>query len=79
MFNLKRMAQTLIYLQGHGLMEYAALAEQGDDASVRFNELSGRIKAAETRMAELTVLWTQIINYARTRDTYVAYCKAGVR
>jgi len=28
-------------------------------------------------MAELAVLWTQIINYARTRDTYVAYRKAG--
>jgi hypothetical protein len=34
-------------------------------------------KAAETRMAEIAVLRTQIINYVKTRDTYVAYRKAG--
>ena len=28
-------------------------------------------------MAEIAVLRTQIINYAKTRDTYVAYRKAG--
>ena len=28
-------------------------------------------------MAEIAVMRTQIVNYARTRDTYVAYRKAG--
>ena len=28
-------------------------------------------------MAEIAVLKTQIVNYAKTRDTYVAYRKAG--
>ena len=41
------------------------------------NELSVRIKAAEKRMAEIAVLRTHIINYAKTRETYVAYRKAG--
>ncbi|MBM6872071.1 relaxase, partial [Pseudoflavonifractor phocaeensis] len=41
------------------------------------NELSAKIKAAEKRMAEIAVLRTHIINYAKTRDTYVAYRKAG--
>ena len=36
-----------------------------------------QIKAAEKRLAEIAVLKTQIINYAKTRDTYVAYRKAG--
>ena len=32
---------------------------------------------AEKRMAEIAVLRTHIINYAKTRETYVAYRKAG--
>ena len=76
-FNLKQMAQTMSYLQEHGLMDYAVLSEKADAASERFNSLSSKIKAAEQRMAEIEVMRTQIINYARTRDTYVAYRKAG--
>ena len=76
-FNLKQMAQTVAYLQDHDLMDYAALTEKADAASARYHELSDRIKAAETRMAEIAMLRTQIINYAKTRDTYVAYRKAG--
>ena len=76
-FNLKQMAQTVAYLQDHGLMDYAVLFEQADAASKRYHELSEKIKAAEIRMAEIAVLRTQIINYAKTRDTYVAYRKAG--
>ena len=76
-FNLKQMAQTVAYLQDHGLMDYAALTEKADAASARYHELSDKIKAAESRMGEIAVLRTQIINYARTRDTYVAYRKAG--
>ena len=36
-----------------------------------------QIKAAEKRMAEIAVLRTHIVNYAKTRETYVAYRKAG--
>src|SRR5699024_10182958 len=60
-FNLKQMAQTVNYLTEHNLLEYAVLEE----------------KAAEKGMAEIAVLRTHIINYAKTRDTYVAYRKAG--
>ena len=76
-FNLKQMAQTVAYLQDHDLMNYAALTERTDAATARYRELSDKIKAAETRMAEIAVLRTQIINYIKTRDTYVAYRKAG--
>ena len=34
-------------------------------------------KAAEKRMAEIAVLRTHIVNYAKTREIYVAYRKAG--
>ena len=76
-FNLKQMAKTVAYLQEHDLLDYASLVENADAASVRYHELSDKIKTAETRMAEIAVLRTQIVNYAKTRETYVAYLKAG--
>ena len=76
-FNLKQMAQTVAYLQDHDLMDYAELTAKADAASARYHEISERITAAETRMAEIAVLRTQIINYVKTRDTYVAYRKVG--
>ena len=45
-------------------------------ATAHHNELSAQIKAAEKRMAEIAVLRTHIINYAKTRETYVAYRKS---
>ena len=77
LFNLKQMAQTVAYLQDHELLDYAILSEKAAAASAHFNELSARIKAAEKRMAEIAVLRTHIVNYAKTRETYVAYRKAG--
>jgi len=76
-FNLKQMAQTVNYLTEHNLLEYDVLAAKTASATARYNELSIQIKAAEKRLAEIAVLKTQITNYAKTRDTYVAYRKAG--
>ena len=76
-FNLKQMAQTVLYLQEHDLLNYDVLAKKTASATARFNDLSSEIKAAEQRMAELSVMRTHIINYAKTRKTYVAYRKAG--
>ena len=76
-FNLKQMAHTMTYLQENGLMDYAVLSQKTAEASTRYNTLSTQIKAMETRMAEIAVLRTQLINYARTRDTYTAYRQAG--
>ena len=76
-FNLKQMAQTVNYLTEHNLLEYDVLVEKTSETVARYNELSVQIKAAEKRLAEIAVLKTQIINYAKTRDTYVAYRKAG--
>ena len=76
-FNLKQMAQTMNFLTEHNLLEYAVLEEKAAAATVHHNELSAQIKAAEKRMAEIAVLRTHIINYAKTREIYVAYRKAG--
>ena len=77
LFNLKQMAQTVAYLQENELLDYDTLAEKASAASARYHDISGRIKAAEKRMAEIAVMRTHIINYAKTRDTYIAYRKAG--
>ena len=76
-FNLKQMAKTYNYLNENNLFSYEELAAKTAAASERFNELSNRIKTEEKRMAEIAVLKTHIINYAKTRDVYVAYRKAG--
>ena len=76
-FNLKQMAQTVNFLTEHNLLDYAELAEKAAAATTHHNELSAKIKATEKRMAEIAVLRTHIINYAKTRETYVAYRKAG--
>ena len=56
---------------------YDKLSEMASGSSVRFNELSQNIKDAEKRLGEIAVLRTHIINYAKTRDVYVAYRKSG--
>ena len=76
-FNLKQMAQTYNYLREHDLLNYEELSVKTDDATARFHALSAKIKASERRMAEIAVLRTHIVNYAKTRDVYVAYRKAG--
>lgn len=76
-FNLKQMAQTMMYLFEHNLMDYAVLKEKTSLATARSDALSVRIKAAENRMTEIAELRTQIINYAKTREVYEAYRKAG--
>ena len=66
-FNLKQMAQTVNFLTEHNLLDYGELAEKAAAATAHHNELSAQIKAAEKRMAEIAVLRTHIINYAKTR------------
>ncbi len=76
-FNLKQMAQTVLYLQEHNLLDYAELSKKTADAANKFNQLTAEIKDAEKRMAEISVMRTHIINYAKTREIYVGYRKAG--
>lgn len=74
---LKQMAQSVLYVQQHDFENFDALAAKSAAATARVNELSGKIKAEEKRMAEIAALRTQIINYVKTRDIYAGYRKAG--
>ena len=71
------MAQPVNFLTEHHLLDYTELEEKAVAATAHHNELSAQIKATEKRMAEIAVLRTHIVNYAKTRETYVAYRKAG--
>lgn len=72
-FNIKQIAQTMNFLRENSGMDYDELVRQTDAATARFNTLSAQIKAAETRMAEIAVLKTQVINYAKTRKIFDGY------
>ena len=76
-YNVKQMAQTLLFLQEHGIREYAVLEKKANLSSAHFEELSAKIKTAEKRMAQIKELRTHIINYSKTREAYVAYRKSG--
>ena len=76
-FNLKQLSQTLIYLEENGLLDRSALEEKTAAATSQYRTLSTDIKAKEQRMAEIKIMQQHIINYAKTRDVYVAYRKAG--
>lgn len=76
-FNLKQMAQTMSYLSEHGLLAYSDLEKATSDAAQRYDELLTQIRNTEARMAEIATLRTNIINYAKTRQVYIDYRKAG--
>ena len=76
-YNLKEMSKTLIFLQEKKIGSIEEMQERVDAATARYHELGDSIKAAETRMAEIAVLRTHIVNYAKTRSVYDAYRKAG--
>ncbi len=76
-YNVKQVAQTLLFLEQSGIRDYSVLEERAKSSADRFEKLSTKIKTAEKRLAEIAVLKTHIINYAKTRDVYVAYRKSG--
>ena len=75
--NLKEMSKTLIFLQEQKIADVDELNGKTEQAVQRFHDLQGTIQAAEKRMAEIAALRTQIVNYAKTREVYTAYRKAG--
>ncbi|MBR1708511.1 MAG: relaxase/mobilization nuclease domain-containing protein [Clostridia bacterium] len=76
-FNLKQMAQTVLYLQEHDMADYSELAAKADEATAQMEQLHAEIKRAEDRMSEIAVLKTHIINYSKTRQVYIDYRKSG--
>ena len=74
---LKQLSQTLIYLEENNLLDRCVLEERTAAVTAQYHTLSTKMKSAEQRMAEIKVLQQHIINYAKTRDVYAGYRKAG--
>lgn len=76
-FNLKEMSKTLLFLQEQKISSAEELRERAAAATERYHAMGDSIKEAEARLTEIAVLKTHIINYAKTREVYAAYRKAG--
>ena len=74
--NLKEASRTLNFLTEHGITEYGTLAQKTAETTAAFDAASTKIKALESRMAQIAALKTHIINYAKTREVYMAYRKS---
>ena len=72
-FNLKEMAKTLNYLQGHGLLKYADLEAACDATVQKYHDISDRTKANSERMKEISELQKHIGTYGKTREIYAQY------
>ncbi len=75
--NIKQIAQTLLFLEEHGIRDYEELAEKAKSAADAFNAITEKQKRLEARLAEISELKKHIINYSKTKDIYVEYRKRG--
>ena len=76
-FNVKQVTKAVFFLQERGVRTYEKLAERADSSARRFDELSEKIKGYDSRLTEISEMRKAIINYSKTRDTYIAYRKSG--
>lgn len=75
-FNLKEAARTLNFLTEAGISDYTQLEQREAEVSAHFQEISGRMKQLEGKMAEAADLKYHIIRYSKTRETYRKYRQA---
>lgn len=76
-YNVKQFAESILFLQQHDIHDKKTLDALVDGSSAKCHELMKSIKDAEEKMAENKVIKTHIINYAKTRETYIVYRKSG--
>lgn len=76
-YNLKQMAKTRIFLKEHNINSMDELREKANSTSADFDRIDKELKSAEQRLVEIAALKKHIINYAKTREVYVQYRKAG--
>lgn len=76
-FNLKQMANVMLFLNENHIDSMEALVAQAEDLHQRTDALQAQLRQCDDRLSEIKALKTNIINYSKTRDTYVAYRKAG--
>ena len=76
-FNAKQMAKTILFLQEHKISSYEELKAITDERSGKVRQLMDSMKAKEALLAENKKYQKAIVDYGRTRKTFVAYKKSG--
>lgn len=76
-FNAKQVAKTLLFLQEHEIESYEQLKEITDERCGRIQELQDSMKKKELRLQKIKKLQKAIVDYAKTREVFVAYKKSG--
>lgn len=76
-YNLKAAAKAILFLQEKDIHTMEQLRKKTEDITRHSHELLDSMKQSEKRLAEIAILRKYIVNYAKTRETYVAYRKAG--
>lgn len=76
-YNLKAAAKAILFLKEKDIHTMEQLREKTEDITRHSHELLDSVKQFEKRLAEIAILRKHIVNYAKTRETYVAYRKAG--
>lgn len=75
--NIKQIAQTLLILEERGIRDMETLEKKASEASDRFDENAVKLKKLQGKINDLKELKMHIINYSRTKETYVQYRKKG--
>ena len=76
-YNLTGQEILFVTKEQHDIHDKETLDALVDGSSAKYHELMKSIKDAEEKMAANKVIKTHIINYAKTRETYIAYRKSG--
>ena len=67
----------MLFLNENHIDSVEDLVAQAEDLHQRTDALQAQLRQCDDRLSEIKALKTNIINYSKTRDTYVAYRKAG--
>lgn len=76
-FNLKQMAQAMLFMEQKGISSYEELVEKTTGYTEKLDALLDSVKADEARLQEIAVFKKHIANYAKARDTFAEYKKSG--
>lgn len=76
-FNLKQMAQAMLFMQEHGISGYEELHEKASGFLKTQDSLLESIKADEARLQEIAVMKKHIVNYAKAKDVFAEYKASG--
>lgn len=76
-YNVKQFAESILFLQQHDIHDKQTLDTLVAESSARYHDLMKTIKDAEEKMETNKAIKMHIINYSKTRETYIAYRKSG--